>query len=68
MISLLPLPNSNECAAEVMEILFLFRKLLVTPSDTKKMVSVTLVISPSILQRNFCSMFFFLSKCKTKMG
>ena len=36
MVSVLQLLNSNECAAEVMEILFLFRKLILSQSDTKK--------------------------------
>ena len=36
MVSVLQLLNSNECAAEVMEILFLFRKLILPQSDTKK--------------------------------
>ena len=36
MVSVLQLLNSNECAAEVMEILFLFRKLILSQFDTKK--------------------------------
>ena len=43
-----------------MEILFLFRKLVLTQSDTHKTVPVTHVINSYILQRNYCSMFVFL--------
>ena len=45
MVSLLPLLNSNEYAAEIMEMLFLFRKLELTQSNIQKIVQVTLVIS-----------------------
>lgn len=45
MVSLLPLLNFNQCATGVMEILFLFRKLVLTQSDIQKIVSVSLDIS-----------------------
>ena len=75
MVSVLQLLNSNECATEVMEILFLFRKLILSQSDTKKKqknpkktktVPVKFVICRSILQHNCCSMLFFFSKCKSR--
>lgn len=45
MVSLLPLLDSNECAAGVTEVLLLFRKLVLAQSDTQTTVPVKLVIS-----------------------
>ena len=52
MVSVLQLLNSNECAAEVMEILFLFRKLILSQSD--------------IQQKKKKKMLFYFSKCNSR--
>ena len=66
MVSLLPLLNFNQCAAGVMEILFLFRKLVLTQSDIQKIVSVSLDISRLILQLIVVKYSFFFQSVRLR--